>query len=428
MKKVKINYKQDPYAIRITCDNKSFNTSRIKDLKISEWAFPFLKADVEWKGLYDELKDFTGEEAFTVQFDGDKEDFETLKFALDKTKAKLISSNNVAVILYSEEPYSTKINVNGEVYDTARIQNRSIEEWIKPIELRGMEWKGIFKELEEFIGTDEYNIQFMGDQELMKPLLDECPSGVNVTYRMPVRQSKAPEAGTASSGADKAILEGETAKASGTAAGVGQAAKREFSEAAGLVKGKIKEEVTDEEIEKNLENIPIKNKVVRQHLMAICAGIIYLFMLFPFATYTVGGGEELGGMAGATGNAYEALGGLHSKASLLGQHAAIPGWQTPFAIALIVIPGIIIAMNYINALKPYRRIIAIIGPAAGIAFAIITVIALHAAYYSASGAPSSIKVSTMVGPGFILMIIMYVITAIVGLITYYGYKLPTKNK
>ena len=415
IRKVKIKYRETPYDLSINYDGRDLDISRIRNMPISEWAFPFRKNETDWKGIYEELKEFTGEETFTIQFEGDKGDFEMLKAALINTKARLISSDNTAVILYSENPYTTKINVNGELFDTSRIQNRSIEEWIKPIELRGFEWKGIFRELEDFIGTDEYNIRFMGEQDFMKPLMDACPNGVNVTYRVALKQDKKVSAGGTS--------------------GAASAAKSEISNAAGLVKRKIREEVTDEEVERNLENIPIKNKLVRQHLMAICAGIIYLFMLLPFVTYTVAGevGAETGGMAGGTGNAYEALGGLHSKASLMGQHAAIPGWNTAFAIALIVIPGIIIAMNYVNKLKPYRRIIAIVGPAAGIAFEFITIIALHGKYFSVAGidaataANAGLKLSTMVGAGFVLMIIMYVVTAIVGLITFYGYKLPSKK-
>ena len=139
MKKVKIQYKREPYELKMSCDDKQFDITRINNLPADEWAFPFRKNDVDWKGLYEELKEFTGDEEFIIQFDGDKNDLETLKYALENTKARLVSSQNTVVILYSENPYITKISINGEVMDTAKIQNRSVEEWIKPIELRGME-------------------------------------------------------------------------------------------------------------------------------------------------------------------------------------------------------------------------------------------------------------------------------------------------
>ncbi len=107
----------------------------------------------------------------------------------------------------------------------------------------------------------------------MKPLLDACPANVNVSYRMPLKQTKRSSSGTG----NKAEAGSGSSGDAGKAAGAGAAAKREISEAAGLVKGKIREEVTDEEIEKNLDNIPIRNRFVRQHFMAICAGIIYLY-------------------------------------------------------------------------------------------------------------------------------------------------------
>ena len=52
MKKVKINYKGNPWDLVINSDGETFDTSRIKEMPISQWAFPFRNGETEWKGIY----------------------------------------------------------------------------------------------------------------------------------------------------------------------------------------------------------------------------------------------------------------------------------------------------------------------------------------------------------------------------------------
>lgn len=280
MKKVKIKSVKEPYELKISCDKKAFDTARIDKLSVNEFAFPFHKGDVDWKGLYEELKEFTGDEEFIIQFEGEKEDFDVLKYALANSKAKLVSSKNTVVILYSENPYTTKISINGDVMDTAKIQNRSIEEWIKPIELRGIEWKGVFKELEEQIGTDEYDIQFMGEQEHMKPLMDACPVNVNVSYRMALNQERG---GSQASGSNANVNAGGAAVGAAAGAAIGGAsatAKKGFADVSAKV-------LKDTE---NMDSTPMDTSNLNWTglLLIFIGNIIDLFIGFGFILSLIG--------------------------------------------------------------------------------------------------------------------------------------------
>ena len=85
IRKVKIKYRENPYDLSINYEGRDLDISRIRNMPISEWAFPFRKNETDWKGIYEELKEFTGEETFTIQFEGDKGDFEMLKAALSSS-------------------------------------------------------------------------------------------------------------------------------------------------------------------------------------------------------------------------------------------------------------------------------------------------------------------------------------------------------
>ena len=183
LKRVKATYIKDSGELKITYNEKNFDTSRIKNISIEQWAYPFLNKGIKWNGLYEELKDFTGCTEFILQLDSDEESFATIKNALASQPVKLVGTNNTVTIVYSENPFSTRITINGKVFDTTLLQNRCIDEWIQPFQVREVHWNGIFKELEDYIGTDKYTVYFMGDQKLMSYLIDACPETVSIFYK-----------------------------------------------------------------------------------------------------------------------------------------------------------------------------------------------------------------------------------------------------
>ncbi len=407
---VKIAYRNESNSLKITSEDKVFDTSRIKNMQVQEWAFPFCIKGVKWKGLYEELKQFTGKSDFVIYFDGQDDAFEIIKYSLEDVPVKLISTNNNVVILYSENPFTTKITVNGKVMDTTRIQNRSIDEWIKPIQIRDLSWKGIFKELEDFIGIDVYSIQFVGKQELMTPLINECPKNVDITFRSPNLASKnnSPKITNPMKNNNNAV---------NLMSDIASKVNVQNIPSSGQVLDKFKQQVSDEEINNNLQSIPIKNEFIRKNAMAICALISLVLTFLPFFGFSAGaeGYEEKVTVTGIT--------------ALFGENRAI------ISLTLFIGPILIIIMNYINALKPYRRIIALLVPLLCIIFEIFTAVALRSVVMNTMGIADSaaetfggsIDYDTSLLIGFWFILLSYILTAIIGFITYYGLN-SIKNK
>lgn len=405
---VRIAYKKEPAELSVKVEGRPIDISRISKMQPQEWAFPFCIKGVKWGGLYEELKAETGEEEFTVYYDGDEDAFDVIKLAFRDTKVKLVSTNNKVTILYSENPFNTKITVNGSPFDTTRIDNRSIDEWVKPIQIRELNWKGIFKELEEHIGIDVFSIQFVGKPELMKALIDECPNNVDITYKVPI---------TANKGKPKAVGGQAGTRIGGAIAGA--ASKVNIQGAPGQMIGKMKQEISDDELNKNLEKIPIKNKFIRDNIMAICAALSLIFALLPFITMSSKAGSE---SVGVTINGFTAL---------FGEYGSF------ISLIMLLGPVLVIIMNYISQLRPYRRIIAVGVPALCIVGEIIAAIVIKNAANAVSGAAdaagkalgANIESSSSFGIGFWLMLVSYVLTAVIGFISYYGTdQLPIKKK
>lgn len=406
---IRITYKKEPAVLKIGTEGKAFDVSRIENLQPQEWAFPFCIKGVRWNGIYDELKDFSGRDNYTVYYDGDDESFEIMKLAFKDTKAKLIGTNNKVIIVYSENPFNTKITVNGTSFDTTRIDNRSIDEWVKPIQIRELDWKGIFQELESVIGIGVFTIQFVGKPMFMKTLINECPKGVDIVYKVPPLPGKAKPRAAGPNGAVRSA--GNVV--SGLASKVGTAG------AAGGALGKMTQQISDEELNKNLEKIPIKNKFIRDNIMAICAALSLIFAFLPFVTFSAGSGK------------------MSMDITVSGFTALVGEYSSLISIVMLLGPVLVIVMNYIPQLKPYRKIIAVGVPALSLIGEIIAAMVIKDAVNAASGVTEAVGKSVGVkaetgssfGIGFWLMLVSYLLTAVIGFISYYGIdQLPIKKK
>ncbi len=184
---VKMVYQKKTGELNITCSGRTFDVSNIRDLSIEQWGFPFVANGVRWRGLYEELKTFVGSDNFSLQFEGDDASFEVLKYIFEDTPVSVCQQleNKVVTIIYSENPFTTRIIIDGTPLDTEKIQNRSIDEWVSTINTRGIQWLGIFTELENYLHSTTYTIFFIGEQKDMEFLLGQCPDTVNIFYRDP---------------------------------------------------------------------------------------------------------------------------------------------------------------------------------------------------------------------------------------------------
>lgn len=403
---IKMIYQKETNVLKISCNGKVFDVSRIKDIPIEQWVFPFCSKGIKWNGLYEELKAFTESNDFTLHFDSDDTSFEIVKYALSETPAKLIGTNNIVTILYNENPFTTRITVNGNVFNTARIQNRSIDEWISPIQIRDLQWNGIFEELSEFIGTDIYKIYFVGKQEFMKLLIDKCPKNVDVFYRDPkiaekvnkIKQPVKSTPNTASNNIPKVNMES-----------VSLAAKKAAE--------KLKVTSSDSETSENLNQIPIKNDFIRKNIMSVCAVISIIMAFLPFASFSAKAGDVTGNKISVSG--FETLFGV--KEIKVGSNNSI------FGLILFLVPIIIIVMNYIKPLKPFKKYIAVGAPALGIIGEFITFFDLRGTFKTFIQDEGA-KLSSSLGIGFFLILVSYILTAVVGLMMYHGMELPKKKK
>lgn len=186
--KVIIKYTSETKYIEIESDGRCFPTERISGIDISELAYPFIVNNNRWNGLYEELKNFYGKDTFSVVFHGSDKDLALLKQIFTGKPVNVIGLNNTVVILYDSNQLSTKITVNGKIFDTSKLINRSIDEWVLPFAYKDTEWKGIFAEIEDYLGINTYSIRFVGKLEDMYLIMDNCPENIDITYRVPIVQ------------------------------------------------------------------------------------------------------------------------------------------------------------------------------------------------------------------------------------------------
>jgi len=185
MKKIRIRYNNETKAVDIISEGNAFNCSKITGMEIDEWCEPFMLRGVEWLGIYEELKNYYNEESFSIVFWGDKNSLEILRKTLAEKNIQVEGLENVVFILYNGNERSTKITVNGNVFDTSRLENRSIDEWIDPFQINNIVWNGIFEELENYIGTDAYSLNLVGKKEDMSCLAEKCPEVVELNFKTP---------------------------------------------------------------------------------------------------------------------------------------------------------------------------------------------------------------------------------------------------
>ena len=403
---VKIIYQKESNELKISCADKTFDIARIKDMPIEQWVFPFCSKGVKWNGLYEEMKTFTESEDFTLHFDSDNTSFEIVKYALAEMPVRLVGTNNIVTIIYNENPFTTKITVNGSVFNTTRIQNRSIDEWLNPIQIRDLQWNGIFEELETFIGTDIYTVNFIGKQEFMKLLIDKCPKSVDVFYRDPKIAEK--------------VNKGKQKMKSlpdSTSNVLPKVNVDSVSIVAKKTAKKLKNTASNSEASENLHSIPIKSPFIRNNIMSICALISVIMAFLPFASFCAKAGDETGNKVSVSG--FETLFGI--KELKVGTNNSI------FALILFIVPVPIIVMNYIKPLKPFKKYIAIGAPALGIIGEIITFLDLKGLFKTYI-VEEGTELKATLGIGFFLILASFVLTAVVGLIVYHGMELPKKKK
>lgn len=168
---------------------------------------------------------------------------------------------------------------------------------------------------------------------------------------------------------------------------------------------KLTENVSDEQVTRNLEQIPVKNDFVRKNLVTFGAVLSILFLFLPFVKFKAE-------------NEY-----ANNATVVSGLQTMFGSYHTILSVIIFLIPIALILMNFISVLHPFRRILSVCGPIASILFEIIVFVAVRSTYLKATSGAADMggtDVSAVPQIGFFLLMISYVLTAVVGYITYFG--------
>lgn len=174
----------------------------------------------------------------------------------------------------------------------------------------------------------------------------------------------------------------------------------------------IGKEISDDQVKKNTDNIPVKNPFIRKNAMAISALISLIGCFLPFQKSSADFSRSGQSVTGKTG--------IFNQLSIEGSDSTL----NFLALIIIAIPIVIIIMNFIPALKKHRRKIALIAPVVGLLCEMALYSKLDklrsgaAAFAGKMGANLSMKL----GIGAIAIAAGFILTIIVGLFVYYGVK------
>ena len=74
-------------------------------------------------------------------------------------------------VVYDPDTLKTSITVDGEEFDTSRIDGREIEDWAYPFMMRKVRWNGFYDEMVEALnGEKEFNLVFEGSDNALAEL------------------------------------------------------------------------------------------------------------------------------------------------------------------------------------------------------------------------------------------------------------------
>lgn len=165
----------------------------------------------------------------------------------------------------------------------------------------------------------------------------------------------------------------------------------------------------------------INKEFILKNLITICCIASVLLLLLPFCSVT-----------GSVSSAF--LGDASDSEVVTGFDVIMGDAGTFFGWLLLICPAVLVAMNYIEQLKKYKSVLAIVLPIVSIIAQIITLSSAKKAIAEAmggsdtvSGYGTSISVKLSPSIGFYLLIIAYIATFIAGAMTYHGLTLDKKG-
>lgn len=149
-------------------------------------------------------------------------------------------------------------------------------------------------------------------------------------------------------------------------------------------------------------------ELVKTHILSILSAFSVLLLLLPIVNVVTSSESAYVGSQSAS----SAVNGF----SILG--------VSIFGYFLLIGPVLLVAMNYVKPLEPYKGLLAVAVPAVCVVCLIIFLIQAGSIYSaSASNAYASAKISCEIGIGAILLFVSYGATMIAGAVTYHNFTL-----
>lgn len=149
-------------------------------------------------------------------------------------------------------------------------------------------------------------------------------------------------------------------------------------------------------------------ELVKTHILSILSALSVLLLLLPIVVVVTSSESAYVGSQSAS----NAVNGF----SILG--------VSIFGYFLLIGPALLLAMNYVKPLEPYKGLLAVAVPAVCAVCLIIFLIQAGSIYSASASSPyGSAKISCEVGLGAILLFISYGATMIAGAVTYHNFTL-----
>ena len=93
-------------------------------------------------------------------------------------------------VVYHADTLQTEITVDGEPFDTSRINGKEIDVWAYPFMLRKIKWNGFYEEMVEALnGEKEFDLVFEGSEKALaelKEAWEDAPISIITQENLPL--------------------------------------------------------------------------------------------------------------------------------------------------------------------------------------------------------------------------------------------------
>lgn len=174
MKELYLEYHEDSCVTHIYSDDGTVD-EEIRGVELRYLLYPYKRGRKVSGGIVSDLVRWSDGE-MKLYVIGSDATLKLLRQAFRATEIEVVDYQVVVAIRYWRDNCNGMVSIRSGGVRAAflsEVLHSHIREWVKSIP--DMNWKGIFQELSDDIGTDRYTIKFMGDIESYRTLISACP-------------------------------------------------------------------------------------------------------------------------------------------------------------------------------------------------------------------------------------------------------------